>query len=102
MSRFEFNDDNQKYTTEQEVEYFKNRCPIGAELNCMVFEGPDDARTSTEVQTKCRILHKGRHTAVTDKGTMQWTLLTVWNRPALREWQYMDKKYKEIKGGIGR
>lgn len=89
------------YTTQEEISYFRQRCPIGQELNCMIFEGEEDSKHSTEVKAKCTVLHKGRHNAITDQGTMQWALLTIWNKALLREWRYMDKKFNEIKGGKG-
>ena len=86
--------------TQSDICYFRERCPIGQELNCMIFKSNDvTSHGILESPAKCTVLHKGRHNAMTDRGTMQWTLLTIWNKAKLREWQYLDMKGKEIKGG---
>ena len=86
--------------TQRDIGYFRDRCPIGQELNCMVFKSNDvTSHGILETPAKCTVLRKGRHNATTDKGSMQWSLLAIWNKAKLNEWQYLDKKGREIKGG---
>ena len=86
--------------TQNDIRYFRDRCQIGQELNCMVIKESDvTAHGSYEVPARCVVLHKGQHVAMTDIGTQQWALLAVWNKNKLREWKYLDQKSREIKGG---
>lgn len=82
------------YTKLTEVEYFKKRVRIGEELNCMIFKGDIDSKDAEEEPATCQLLAKGKHTAKTTKGTMQWTLLAVWNKEKILKWKEMDRAYK--------
>ena len=75
------------HTTENEVQFFREMCPIGKTLNCMVFQGAWDGRDSHEVPKRCLLLHKGKDVAVTTQGIMQWKMLTIWNKALLRSMQ---------------
>lgn len=87
--------------TQSDIQYFRERCPIGQELKCMTFRETDvTAHGILETPARCTVLHKGKHIAVTDIGSMQWALLTIWNKGKLREWQYMEQKVNEIRGGL--
>ena len=79
-------------TTQGEIALFRAYCQIGQTLNCMVFVGDPDAKGTEEMETTCRLLKKGKHTAQTDKGTMQWTLLTIWNKRLLNDFKEESKK----------
>lgn len=79
------------YTKLTEVEYFKKRVRIGDELNCMIFKGDIDSKDVEEEHAKCQLLAKGKYTAKTTKGTMQWTLLAIWNKEKILKWKEMDR-----------
>lgn len=78
--------------TTDDVEFFRRRCGIGTILDCMVLSGEADSKTANEKRDVCRITGKGKHTARTDQGTMQWSLLTIWNMDQLFKWEEEDKR----------
>ena len=71
--------------TVDDVAFFRKHVPIGQRMNCMVFVGTADAHGYREVPDMCRLKKKGVHTCQTTKGTMMWTLLTIWNQRLLSE-----------------
>lgn len=80
--------------TVRDVEFFRRRCYIGARIDCMVPNGNVDAKDYSERPGVCVILSKGRYTAQTSEGTMQWTLLTIWNIGLLLKWQDAERMKK--------
>lgn len=85
------------YTTLKEVELFREYCEIGQRLNCMVFEKEEGVKRPVEEKpTTCRLKKKGRYTAQTTKGTMQWTLLTVWNKRLLEDFKEEARKRRKL------
>ena len=86
------------YTKLSEVQLFREYCTIGQRLNCMVFEKDEGVkRPAEEKKTTCRLLKKGRHTAQTTKGTMQWTLLTIWNKRLLEDFKEEARRLRKEK-----
>lgn len=81
-----------KVITVDDVEFFRRKCCRGIRLHCMVPDGEYDSKTYNEKAAVCVITGIGKHTAQTTQGTMQWTLLTIWNQGLLREWQEEDKR----------
>ena len=81
-------------TTQKEVRIFRKYVQIGQRLNCMVFEGDIDSKATEEKASQCFLLKKGKYTAQTTEGTMQWTLLTIWNKRLLDDFKEEDRKYR--------
>ena len=77
--------------TKEQVEIFRQMVSIGQELRCKVFR-PDNGPTAPavgaeEVDVKCIIREKYPSTAETTQGNLQWTLLALWNRDLVKEYE---------------
>ena len=72
--------------TLEEVDEFRDTARIGQRLRCRLFStsnGPTAPLIGVaEVADTCILKRKFPHVAVTDKGDLQWTMLTIWNRHA--------------------
>lgn len=87
----------QRLITLKDVAYFRHRIYIGARVRCMILEGDVNNKTIREVPSECIIKHKGKHVAMTSKGCMQWTLLTIWNLGLLQEWKQKAREEGRIR-----
>lgn len=87
--------DGRRAITTKDVEYFRYRTYIGCRMRCMVLAGELDNKTLREEPAECIIYHKGKHVAVTSQGTMQWTLLTIWNLGLLKQWEDRERQRQE-------
>lgn len=65
----------------EEVARFRERIQKGDRLTCYTGKPTETKHEGeSEEESRCTVLKKYPHIALTTKGCYQWTMLTLWNR----------------------
>ena len=77
--------------TVAQVKFFRVMVTEGQRLRCKIFKednGPSARPVGQqEVDDICILQRKFPFTADTSKGSLQWTMLTIWNRELLKKFE---------------